>query len=181
MDRYLLLAMLLLLMPSFAAEVEELSLPGTKNVYRVTDELYRGGQPDKEGFDAMEKMGVRSVLNLREYHRDNKPAHHTQLRLIHYPLAAGKVQLLQLLACVRAIEAAPKPVYVHCWHGSDRTGIVVAAYRILVLGWTPERAEAELRDERFGFHKKWYPNLLHLLRSTDWQKARGEWQAIPAG
>jgi protein tyrosine/serine phosphatase len=63
-------------------------------------------------------------------------------------------------------------VLVHCWHGSDRTGIVVAAYRIVFQNWNVEEAEKEFRDERFGYHEFWYKNLLKLLRETDWDAMR---------
>lgn len=70
------------------------------------------------------------------------------------------------------IASAPKPVLVHCWHGSDRTGIVVAAYRIVFQKWSMEDAEKEFCDERFGYHEFWYENLLKLLRETDWGAMR---------
>jgi protein tyrosine/serine phosphatase len=44
-------------------------------------------------------------------------------------------------------------VFVHCQHGADRTGMMVAAYRVMEMGWTPEEAAAEL--PRFGFHPIW--------------------------
>ena len=74
--------------------------------------------------------------------------------------------------CLALIAGAPKPVLVHCWHGSDRTGIVVAAYRIVFEKWSVEEAEKEFRDERFGYHEFWYGNLLELLRKTDWAAMR---------
>lgn len=73
--------------------------------------------------------------------------------------------------CLRLIAAAPKPVLVHCWHGSDRTGIIVAAYRIVYeapqCGGSRERPA-----DTYGHHEFWYGNLVRLLRSTDWQAMR---------
>ncbi len=43
------------------------------------------------------------------------------------------------------------PILVHCLHGNDRTGIVIAAYRILINGWTVEKAKNEMYAH--GFHR----------------------------
>lgn len=155
-----------------AYAVTPLQLNGVENCYKVTSDLYRSAQPDREGFAALQQSGVRSVLNLREYHKDTRKARHTQLHLMAYPVAAGEVTAADVENCLALIANAPKPVLVHCWHGSDRTGIVVAAYRIVFQNWSADEAEKEFRDERFGYHEFWYENLLTLLRETDWGAMR---------
>ena len=151
---------------------EPVSIEGVENSYRISADLYRSAQPEREGFTALQKMGVRSVLNLREFHKDTRKARHTQLHLMAYPVAAGEVTAADVENCLALIAGAPKPVLVHCWHGSDRTGIVVAAYRIVFEKWSVEEAEKEFRDERFGYHEFWYKNLLKLLHETDWDAMR---------
>ena len=157
---------------SLAFGVESIQLNGVENSYKISDELYRSAQPDRDGFSALQNLGVRSVLNLREYHKDTRKARHTQLHLMAYPVAAGEVTAADVENCLALISNAPKPVLVHCWHGSDRTGIVVAAYRIVFQKWSVADAEKEFRDERFGYHEFWYENLLTLLRETDWDAMR---------
>ena len=71
--------------------------------------------------------------------------------------------------CLRIIKRAPKPVLVHCMHGSDRTGTIVAAYRILEQGWSPDDAIAELKEPRFGYHSNVYPYIPNLLKGIDWK------------
>lgn len=151
---------------------EPVTIDGVENSYRISEDLYRSAQPEREGFTALQKLGVRSVLNLREFHKDTRKARHTQLHLMAYPVAAGEVTAADVENCLALIAGAPKPVLVHCWHGSDRTGIVVAAYRIIYQNWSVEDAEKEFRDERFGYHEFWYGNLLKLLRETDWAAMR---------
>ena len=150
-------------------QTQPIDLEEVENLYRVSPELYRSGQPKPEGFTKLEQMGVRSVLNLREYHRDAPKAAHTGLHIMEHPMAAGKVTAADIEACLRLIQNAPKPVLVHCWHGSDRTGIIVAAYRIVFQGWSVEAAEKEFREEAYGHHEFWYGNLTELLRTTDWE------------
>lgn len=125
------------------------------------------GQPGDDGFKALEKLGLKSVLNLREYHSDDDEAKHTAPHLYRFKLAVGKVSQEDLINCLLIIHHAPKPILIHCWHGSDRTGIVCAAYRIVMQNWSPEKALAELLDERFGHHRTYYSNLAELIRSTD--------------
>lgn len=151
---------------------QNVCLNGVENLHRVSSELYRSGQPDKDGFSALEQLGVRSVLNLREYHKDTRKARHTELHLMAYPVAAGEVTEADVENCLRLIQDAPKPLLVHCWHGSDRTGIIVAAYRIIYQGWSVEEAEKEFRDDTYGHHEFWYGNLVELLRRTDWDAMR---------
>lgn len=165
---------------AFAATVAETAVPieakDAKNCYRLSPELYRSGQPGEDGFKTLEKLGLKSVLNLREYHSDADEAEHTGLRLYRIKLAAGKVTREELMNCLLVIGSAPKPILVHCWHGSDRTGIVCAAYRIVMQGWTPEKALEEMMDERFGHHRSYYSNLAELVRATDWKAFKEEFR-----
>ena len=165
-------ASVLLAFLSCAFAVESITLPGVENCYKISAELYRSAQPEPVGFAALQNAGVRSVLNLREYHSDTREARHTRLVLMGYPVAAGELTAADVENCLVLIARAPKPVLVHCWHGSDRTGTVVAAYRIVFQNWSVEEAEKEFRDERFGYHEFWYGNLLKLLRETDWSAMR---------
>lgn len=156
-----------------AAPIQVKNVP---NCYRLSPKLYRSGQPGNDGFKALEKLGLKSVLNLREYHNDASKAEHTGLRLYRMKLAAGKVTRKELMDCLLIISSAPKPILVHCWHGSDRTGIVCAAYRIVMQNWTSEKALEELMDERFGHHQSYYSNLAELIKNTDWQAFKEEFR-----
>lgn len=75
---------------------------------------------------------------------------------------------------LRTIKEAKKPLLIHCWHGSDRTGVMSAAYRIVFENWSKEEAIKELRTPALGYHEKWYPHLVSLLDSLDVEKIRNE-------
>lgn len=140
-----------------------------RRCYKLSADLYRSGQPDDDGFATLERLGLQSVLNLREYHDDEDEAEDTKLKLYRIKLAAGKITRDDLMACLLVIDKAPKPILIHCWHGSDRTGVVCAAYRIVMQDWTPEKAVAEFTEDRFGHHKSYYKNLSKLIKETDWE------------
>ena len=46
------------------------------------------------------------------------------------------------------VDQQPKPIYVHCRYGQDRTGAMIAVYRMLIEGVSEEDAIAELRRNR---------------------------------
>ncbi len=142
------------------------------NAYRVSPELYRCEQPTPADSADLKALGVRSILNLRNHHTDSRKLAEAGFELLAEPMNAGEVTEALLVSALRKFRAAPKPVLVHCWHGSDRTGVFVAAYRIVFEGWTREAAADEFRHGGYGFHEKWYPNLLELLAKLDVERFR---------
>ena len=71
-------------------------------------------------------------------------------------MAAWDADEAEVLAFLRTvIKPENAPVFVHCRNGSDRTGTMVAAYRVVVQGWSKEAAIREMRDGPFGFHLIW--------------------------
>jgi protein-tyrosine phosphatase len=68
---------------------------------------------------------------------------------------------------LRIIRVAAKPLVIHCWHGSDRTGIVCAAYRIVFQDWTPAAALDEMVNGGYGYHAM-FANLPELILAADW-------------
>lgn len=76
-----------------------------------------------------------------------------------------------LVAIFKQIEQSQGKVLIHCWHGSDRTGAVVAMYRILYQAWDKGKAISEMMYVGYGFHKI-FGNLPRLIRSIDIEKFR---------
>ena len=144
------------------------------NLHRVSGDLYRSEQPDEMTFKQLEDAGIKSVLNLRRHHSDEDDAAQTELFLCELPINAGDLTESQIRAALLLIHSMPKPVLVHCWHGSDRTGAVVASYRVVMENWNIEDAIAELEREEFGHHRTVYRNIPRLLRSINWDKMRAD-------
>ena len=138
-----------------------------ENFYRLTEEVYRSKQPDEEEMSALEGMGMRSILNLREYHSDADDAEGTHLQLYHVPVSAGDIDDDFVLKALQVIADAEKPILIHCWHGSDRTGVVAAMYRIVFQGWSRERAIDEFVHGGYGYHASFYPNIERYLATVD--------------
>ena len=147
-----------------------------KNLHQVSTNLFRSSQPDKADTATLLSLGIRSIINLREHHDDKNVKALGPFQLQSVEMDAGEVTPSQLLQALRCIRDAPKPVLVHCWHGSDRTGVVVAAYRMVFQGWSAAEAIDEMKSGEFGYHARTYPNLVELLQTVDaaqWRKDLG--------
>lgn len=137
------------------------------NLHYVSDSVYRSDQPNRKAFKELENYGFKTIINFRRFWNDKSKARDTDLNLVHLPMRTAKITEADIVEALKAIDSAQKPVLVHCWHGSDRTGVVVAAYRIVFENWTKEDAISEFRYTDFGYHESWYPHLISLLENLD--------------
>lgn len=144
------------------------------NLYQVSGDLYRSEQPGAGDIPDLQHLGIQTLVNLREYHQDGEAFRRAGVSLLRHPMAAGSVSQSDLVAVLRQIQAARKPVLVHCWHGSDRTGFVVAGYRIIMQGWSKADAIDELRRGGFGYHERTYPNVKKALENLDVEAVRAQ-------
>ena len=146
------------------------SCAGTPNLHRVDRKVWRSGQPTRCDFRELEKQGIGEVLCLRRWHSDKEEA--GGLRLHHVRMRAGDIRDRDIVAALRVMVAAEEPLLVHCFHGADRTGVIVAMYRMIVQGWPREKAIAELEDPRHGHHEAVFPNIRDYLRTVDVEAIR---------
>ena len=163
--------------PYFPVEkpvAEKIELKGFNNLYKISDSVYRSEQPGKDEMKELEKLGIHTILNLRNYHNDKHEANGTSLKLERIRMNASAISQDQIFEAMKIIKNSPKPVLIHCFHGSDRTGCMVASYRIIFQNWSKEAAIDELKNPAFGYHAKWFPNILDALNAMDVEKMRKE-------
>jgi tyrosine-protein phosphatase SIW14 len=144
-----------------------------ENWYRIDDKVYRSAQPDSGGMKDAERFGIRNVLNLRNYHSDADEVKGTGLKIFRVKMEAGDIEDDQIIAALRIIKYVEGPILVHCWHGSDRTGAVIAMYRIVFLRWDKENAIDEMVNGGYGFHGV-YDNIVTYIQRCDAEKIRRE-------
>ena len=134
----------------FAVQIEDAR--GVDYAALVAPGLYRGGAPDAQGIDWLREREIRTVVDLRPTRGDaeGRAVRAAGMGYVHIPVASidapTPVDVQRFLAVVTDREA--QPVYVHCMHGVDRTGAMIAAYRIAQQGWTNDDALAEM--DHFG-------------------------------
>lgn len=150
--------------------LEKIQSSHFKRLYQLNDSVYRSEQPGKKGFKELENLGVKTSITFRRNKNDVKKAKGTGLELVHIPLKTAEITENHLVEALGAIHTAKKPVLVHCWHGSDRTGAVMAAYRVVFENWSKEDAISELRRPELGYHENWYPNVVDLISNLDEKK-----------
>jgi tyrosine-protein phosphatase SIW14 len=148
-----------------AAAQEDRSLEKLPNFHQVNENLYRGAQPQRGGLKKLSELGIKTVVNLRGVSEDTRKeqaeAEASGMRYFNIPMSSlGRPADEQVERALAIIDAQENwPVFVHCQRGADRTGVVIAAYRISHEKWTDEQAITEAK--RFGlatvqFRKKGY-------------------------
>jgi len=128
--------------------------PGVETLYRVSDTLYRGAQPDAKGMAELKAMGVKTIVNLRMFHSDDEEIGDLDLVGVHIGTTVFHVSEDAVVEFLKVVaDPARQPVFVHCQQGVDRTGAMVAIYRIVIEGWTKAEALDEMVNGGFGHHK----------------------------
>jgi protein tyrosine/serine phosphatase len=133
-----------------AAGYGQLSAPRIGNFGEVTaGAIYRGAQPSDQGLRDLVEFGVKTVIDLRgdsSAIREKGIVEALHMQFIHVPMngltAPTNAQIAQLM---RILETAPQPVFIHCQHGEDRSGTVVACWRISHDHWPNDKALKEAK------------------------------------
>jgi tyrosine-protein phosphatase SIW14 len=135
---------------------EKIVLTGLPNAGKVSDFLYRGAQPRGAGFQELKRLGVSIVVDLRsstdQQGSEQRVVESLGIRHVAIPtngwLGPTDQQVATFLKLLR--DNAGKKAFVHCYFGDDRTGAMVAAYRMAEQRWTADQAYNEMRE--FHFH-----------------------------
>jgi tyrosine-protein phosphatase SIW14 len=122
---------------------------GIRNFHQVDQHVYRGGQPDKDGIEYLAKLGVRTVINLREAgprsRQEEALVTEAGMKYINVPMTGltppTDAEIKKILVVLEGETSGP--VFVHCKRGADRTGAVIGAYRVDYDGWDNDRALQE--------------------------------------
>ena len=144
---------------------QKVAVAGVENCFQVTTNLYRGAQPTEEGMAHLQALGVRFVVSLRMLHSDGHILHGTGLKTMNLgmvPWRANPDDVVRFLKA--ATDTNNLPLFVHCEHGADRTGVMCAMYRVVVCNWTKQEAIAEM--ENGGFHFSWN-TLASFIQKAD--------------
>jgi len=156
-----------------AAMAAEAAKNGVPNFHVVDVGVYRGGQPTAAGWAYLKSKGIKTdvKLDLASEGSDNEAARlgmtvvdasgpPSDLKNFFEAPTRDRIRL-----AVRTLEdASSRPVYVHCLHGQDRTGLVVGLYRVHHDHYTKSKAFKEMRN--LGFHWE-FLGLLDLWEDFD--------------
>ncbi len=150
-----------------AAWAQMIKVPGVKNCYQVTTNLYRGAQPTAKGMMQLKTMGIRTVINLRAERSDTNELSGTGLNGEHFLMEAWHSDEEDVVRFLKIVgDTNNLPAFVHCKRGADRTGLMCAMYRLVICGWTKEAAIREMREGGFGFSPIWR-NIVAFIQKAD--------------
>lgn len=143
------------------------------NYFNFAPGLYRGGQPSPEGLATLKENGVKTVISFRHNkaltEAESAEAKKLDLNFYSLPISGVNPPPTRLIKKFLNIVNDPqaKPVFIHCEEGVDRTGLMVAIYRIEDLNWSASEAYKEMLAH--GFHTR-YPWMADAV--FDWAQSK---------
>jgi len=120
--------------------------PGVPNFHQVNEHIYRGAQPQGQAWDSLAKLGVKTVIDLRpegehSVKAEKRAVEAAGMQYVNVPLngmAAPPDEKISTLLAL--LDGSTGPIFVHCRRGADRTGTVIACYRVAHDGWSNRKA-----------------------------------------
>lgn len=153
----------------YAASDEKLAVPGIANFGRLSQHLYRGAQPQVEAYPSLKAIGIDTVVRLSTGEEfiagERERVEALGMRFVSLPWRTADVptagQVQEFLELFR--EQPARTIFVHCREGVDRTGVMIALYRIAIDHFTTEQAVAEMK----AFHYRYFfhPHLEDYVES----------------
>lgn len=152
------------------------------NFRYVDNDLYRGGEPSCSGLLKLENLGIRTFIDLGGA---GGPLHHCKhaedagFQVIHFKISMLDITLLgvseeRLQSLFGLMQKAPKPIFLSCSLGRDRTGTIVAIYRMK----RREMSFNEAREEAIYYGYR--PRFIGLRRALERYRDPQELELLPA-
>ncbi len=115
------------------------------NLYQIDSSVYRCAQTDSMGYAELAALGINEIVNLRSFNTDKK---YTQAGIVfhHINMQAEHCKYKKIVRVLQLIKNRNGAIAIHCKHGADRTGLIIAIYRIAFQNWTKEEAIDELKN-----------------------------------
>ena len=157
-------SLLLIGFTAFGQTVDSHNLP---NFAKVNDRLYRGAEPKKEAISELKALGIKTVIDIGNGVEDSKDerawVEGAGMKYVNIHLHNWlKSKASDIDAILKEVESAEnQPVFLHCKRGKDRTGTVVAVYRMKNDGWVPKQALDEAKKYGFGWWQFWMKDFVN--------------------
>ena len=149
---------LALSLPASPAHVETpgkvssiVAIPGIPNFHQVNDHVLRGGQPSAEAWPNLARLGVKTVIDLRREDEHSTAAEAQAvaaagMNYFNVPMKGVVAPTNEQMSKVLALLNSEDLVFIHCKRGADRTGAVIACYRVMHDRWDHKQALHEAKS-----------------------------------
>ncbi|MGF6167363.1 tyrosine-protein phosphatase [Pseudomonas moraviensis] len=136
------------------------------NLFRMSPTLYRSALPSRSAVPLLNSLHVVTVINFLP-DADSDWLSVPGIRQVQLPYRTSHVDDSDVLKALRAIQSAEAdgPVLMHCKHGSDRTGLMAAMYRVVVQGWSKEQALKEMTEGGFGDSQHFHDSVRYVMQA----------------
>jgi tyrosine-protein phosphatase SIW14 len=138
-------------------------LPGVSNFGEVNQKLYRGALPSNDGLANLMKMGIELVVDMRDgVHADERDTvSKLGMQYVAIPWHCAHPDNETTSRFLTVLRENPdKRIFVHCYYGTDRTGMMIAAFRMTEQNWSAAEARKEMQAYGFSLtHRVMCPGL----------------------
>lgn len=125
--------------------------------------IYRGSQPQTaEDYRKLKSLGIKTIINLRwdkSVAQSQLEARTQRIKFFNFPIKASDYPDSAQINKIFEVLSDPRnqPIFIHCQHGKDRTGLIAALYRVHYQNWKPHEARKEWLE--MGFAIRFLKNL----------------------
>lgn len=161
--------------PAAGTPAEKLTLDGVENFARIDTFLYRGAQPKPFAYEELKAAGVNIIVDFRdeqeEIAAERSKVESTGMQFISVPWkGSGEPTHEEIVSFLNLLrDTHGKKVFVHCRRGADRTGVMVALYRMTFDHWNADQAVSEMKE--FHYASFTLPHLARFVRDYPAQLA----------
>jgi protein tyrosine/serine phosphatase len=136
------------------------------NLFQMSPTLYRSALPDSGAVPLLKKLKVATVITFLP-ESDSRWLAAPDIDQVQLPYRTNHVDDADVIKALRAIQTAEAkgPVLMHCKHGSDRTGLMAAMYRVVVQGWSKEDALSEMTQGGFGDSTHFKDGVRYMMKA----------------
>lgn len=143
---------------------------------KITNKLYRGSAPTPVDVISLKKdYGIKKIISLDKLSglKIKNICEKLNIEHIIIPITFSKSSLINLLSYdFKKLFLEDGPVYVHCFHGKDRTGLVIALIKCKYFDVDSDTAIEEAKSFGFGIGVdskiiKLYESLIKSCKSED--------------
>lgn len=139
------------------------------NFYQVEKGVYRSSHPLPFHFRRINKLGIKTIINLRGgnesngfYVTEREQCEKYNITMIDFSISSSSLMKpAQMAECRRIFAEAQYPILMHCKSGADRAGMMSTLYRMFVL--KQDFSQANALKWYFGHLAFWSTGVLDLF------------------